>query len=152
MVRKSAAVSFGTPSPATAFDQYEGEIRAVIVNDVTRSLQSTMSANDRMIRDARGRFIDSQRQSSVEEVTVSSCSNVAFDVDGTAQVSGTTVSTRGTFFGQTGGLKCTQRRLFFGDFDVQRDGDTNQHHCTCTGVRLGADDLRRHDAGVLRRR
>ena len=129
---ESAAVSFGTPSPATAFDQYEGEIRAVIVNDVTRSLQSTMSANDRMIRDARGRFIDSQRQSSVEEVTVSSCSNVAFDVDGTAQVSGTTVSTRGTFFGQTGGLKCTQQRLFFGDFDVQHDGDTNSTTATIT--------------------
>jgi hypothetical protein len=130
---ESAAVSFDTPSPASAFAQDEGEIRAVIIDDATRSLQSTMSANDRMIRDARGRFIDSQRQSSVEEVTVSSRNNVAFDVDGTAQVSGTTLSTRGTFFGQQGNFEGTQRRLVFGDFDVQHDGDTGSSTSTITG-------------------
>jgi hypothetical protein len=129
----SAAVSFDTPSPASAFAQDESEIRAVIVNDVTRSLQSTMSANDRMIRDARGRFIDSQRQSSEGEGALSSNNNVAFDIDGSANVNGTTLRTKGTFFGQQGNFEGTQRRLVFGDFDVQHDGDTGSSTATITG-------------------
>jgi hypothetical protein len=129
----SAAVSFDTPSPASTFAQDEGEIRAVIVNDVTRSLQSTMSANDRMIRDARGRFIDSQRQSSEGEGALSSNNNVAFDIDGSANVNGTTLRTKGTFFGQQGNFEGTQRRLVFGDFDVQHDGDTGSSTATITG-------------------
>ena len=116
----------------------KARVRAVIVNDVTRSLQSTMSANDRMIRDARGRFIDSQRQSSVEEVTVSSCSNVAFDVDGTFDLAGARVSTRVRSLVRLGNLEGTERRLVFGDFDVQRDGDTGSTTATLTVGSLGS--------------
>jgi hypothetical protein len=120
-------------SPASEFAQNEAEIRQVIVDDATRSLQSTMSANDRMIRDARGRFIDSQRQSSEGEGALSSNNNVAFDIDGSANVNGTTLRTKGTFFGQQGNFEGTQRRLVFGDFDVQHDGDTGSSTATITG-------------------
>ena len=132
-------------SPASEFEKYTDEIRQVIVDDAERSLQSALATNRRMVQGARTRFIASQEQQAAcsenEEATstdkacvdVASRNNVAFDVDGTAQVSGTTLSTSGTFFGQTGNFDGTSRRLVFGDFDVQHDGDTGSSTATITG-------------------
>jgi hypothetical protein len=64
---------------------------------------------------------------------LSSSNNVAFDIDGSANVNGTTLRTKGTFFGQQGNAEGTQRRLVFGDFDVQHDGDTGSSTATITG-------------------
>jgi uncharacterized repeat protein (TIGR02059 family) len=122
-----------TPSAATVFSEYEDDIRETIVNDATRSLQSAIGANRVMTQKARQRFIDSKQVNAAEEATLSSSNNVAFDVDGTADISGTTLSTKGTFFGQTGNADGTQRRLVFGDFDVQHDGDTGSSTATLTG-------------------
>ncbi|MFY9238580.1 MAG: Ig-like domain-containing protein [Roseovarius sp.] len=112
-------------SPASEFDKYREEIRAVVVDEAARSLQSTIAANQRMTRDARTRFIQSG-QAAEDDSGVVSRNNVAFDVDGTFAVNDTTVSTSGEFFQQTGNYEGTQRRLFFGDFDVQHDGDVNE--------------------------
>uniref|UniRef100_UPI003B84A49C autotransporter domain-containing protein n=1 Tax=Marivivens marinus TaxID=3110173 RepID=UPI003B84A49C len=142
-----------SPTPATAFAEYEEEIRATLVDDARRNLTSAMSTNQRLIRDARGRMIETQQALSgcaVDETqsgvgveseldsfectpnSVSTRNYVPFDVDGTFALNGTTVSTSGSFFGQTGNYEGTQRRLFFGDFDVQHDSDTGSSTATLT--------------------
>ena len=59
--------------------------------------------------------------------------NEALDVDGKAVASADQIATQGTFFAQTGNFEGTQRRLVFGDFDVQRDGDTGSTTATING-------------------
>ena len=140
-----------SPTPATAFAEYEEEIRATLVDDARRNLISAMSVNQRLIRGARGRMIETQQAfsgCSVDETrnngrvaseldtfectqnSVSTRNYVPFDVNGTFNMAATTVSTRGDFFEQTGNYDGTQRRLFFGDFDVQHDADTNSTTAT----------------------
>ena len=128
----SQSVTFKMSSPSSAFNEYQEQITQIITDDAVRSLRSSIASNDRMIKNARERFIDSQRQSQIDEGGIASRNNVAFDVDGTAQVSGTTLSTSGTFFGQQGNFDGTSRRLVFGDFDVQHDSDTGSTTATLT--------------------
>ena len=116
-----------SPTPATAFAEYEEEIRATLVDDARRNLTSAMSTNQRLIRDARGRMIETE-----QALSVSTRNYVPFNVDGTFALNGTTVSTRGSFFEQAGNYEGTQRRLFFGDFDVQHDSDTGSSTATLT--------------------
>ncbi|PWG15623.1 hypothetical protein DFK10_15885 [Salibaculum griseiflavum] len=125
------------------FEEYREEIQQVLVDEATRSLRSTLSANQRMTQSALNRFVADQRQreacaeedatadetSSCETGTVSR-NNVPFDVDGTFALNGTTLSTRGSFFEKTGNYEGTYRRLFFGDFDVQHDADTDSTTAT----------------------
>ncbi|PWG15638.1 hypothetical protein DFK10_15845 [Salibaculum griseiflavum] len=132
-------------SVATAFDEYREEIQQVLVDEAERSLRSALSSNQRMTQDARQRFIADQREreacaeedaaaaetSSCETGTVSR-NNVPFDVDGSFEISGGTLSTRGNFFEQTGNYEGTYRRLFFGDFDIQHDADTDSTTATLT--------------------
>jgi hypothetical protein len=125
-------VNSPAPTPASEFERYEEEILAVSVDEAARSLTSTLSANQRMTRDARTRFIQSG-EAAEDDGGLVSRNNIAFDVDGTFAVNDTTVSTSGEFFPQTGNFEGTQRRLFFGDFDVQHDGDTGSTTATLTG-------------------
>jgi hypothetical protein len=119
-------------SPASEFDKYREEIRQVIVDDAARSLNSTLSVNRRMTQEARDRFIEGRRQMGGEVSGLVSRNNVPFDVDGSFELSGSTLSTRGNFFGQQGSEDGTYRRLFFGDFDIQRDGDSGSTTATLT--------------------
>ena len=118
-----------SPTPATAFAEYEQEIRATLVDDAQRNLQSTLNANQRMTSDARERFVASQQVSDNDV----SRDNVPFDVDGKFTLSETRLSTKGTFFEQRSNADGTARRLFFGDFDLQHDGDTGSSTATLTG-------------------
>ena len=132
-------------SPASEFDRYESEIRQVIVAEAVRSLRNTISSNQRLVRAARERFIresDASKicNSELGPVSVDKCgsdhagsNNVAFDVDGGFSVNGFTLSTIGTFFQQKGNDEGTRRRLFFGDFDVQHDGETGSSTATLSG-------------------
>ena len=125
----TVTVSCGSPnSPAKDFAAAEDVIRAVITNDATRSLTSTLNANENMVREARERLIASQQEG---EDAVSR-DNVPFDIDGTFNLDGSRLSTKGTFFEQRGTADGAGRRLFFGDFDVQHDGDTNSTTATIT--------------------
>ena len=56
-----------------------------------------------------------------------------FDVDGVFTLSGSTLSTRGSFSEQAGSQGGTHRRLVFGDFDIQHDADTDSTTATITG-------------------
>jgi hypothetical protein len=58
--------------------------------------------------------------------------NMPFDIDGAFSLSEATLSTNGTFFGQQGSADSTYRRLFFGDFNVQYDGNTGSNTATLT--------------------
>ena len=126
----------------SAFDEYREEIRQVLVDEAQRSLRSTVSANQNLVRGARQRFmaarltaqacLDQAAQGnavrpSVEEqacIDIADQSNqVPFDVDGTASFAGGVLSTRGTFGSGNGDASTGTRRLFFGDVDIQRDAD-----------------------------
>lgn len=137
------AVSAG--SPLSAFNTYTPQIRQAIVDDATRSLQSGLSSNRRMVQSARERFVEGQREraacseddtGSGDDATcdpgLATRNSVPFDVDGTFALNGATLSTSGEFFEQTGNYEGTQRRLFFGDFDIQHDANTDSTTATIT--------------------
>jgi len=117
---------------ATAFEEYREEVRKVLVDEAARSLTSILSANQRMMQQARDRFIGSMRQVNSEPNGLPSRNTVPFDVNGSFELNGTTLSTRGEFFEQTGDYAGTKRRLFFGDFDIQHDVDTDSTTATLT--------------------
>jgi hypothetical protein len=141
-----------TGSPALEFEQYSAEIRRVLTDDAERNLRSTLGSNQRMVRDARERFtgwastnracaeLDDGEPTRIGTNLAAECDNrvvsrgdVPFDVDGGLTVAGTTLSTSGTFYGQSGSLDGPTRRLVFGDFDVQHDGETGSSTATLTG-------------------
>jgi hypothetical protein len=115
-------------SPASEFARNESDIQQVILQEATRSLQSTVAANQRMIREARERFIaDQSREGGGGEE-----GDVPFGVNGSLDASGVSVSSKGTFYGAQG-LGNGTRRLMFGDFDVQQDSETGSSTATVTG-------------------
>lgn len=59
--------------------------------------------------------------------------NVPFDIDGGLIMDGATLSSSGTFSGQASSLDGSARRLVFGDFDIQHDGETGSATATLTG-------------------
>ena len=133
-------------SPASEFEKYRDEIRQVVVDEAKRSLRSGLSANQRMVRGARDRLIAAQREQPECSEDDSALGNeetcdselvtkntVPLDVDGNFTLSENGLSTGGNFFQQVGNEEGTQRRLFFGDFDVQHDNDTDSTTATLTG-------------------
>ena len=130
---ESAAVSVLLGSPASEFAAKEDAIRSVITNDAQRTLNSTVASNTRLTRDARGRFLTSRKQMLSDGAGLASRNNIALDVDGIAVATPEQLSTQGMFFAQTGNFEGTQRRLVFGDFDIQRDGDTGSTTATING-------------------
>jgi hypothetical protein len=127
------AVSVLLGSPTSAFEEAEAEVQAIITRDAIRSLNSTLASNTRLTRDARGRFLTSRAQMQSDEAGLASRNTIALDVDGTAVASADQIATQGMFFAQTGNFEGTERRLVFGDFDVQRDGETGSTTVTING-------------------
>ena len=142
---ESAAVNVLLGSPASEFAAKEDAIRSVITDDAQRSLRSTIASNRNLSQAARQRFVEQNRRAqgckerdlSAEELDDDNIDCTAdqkpFDIDGTAVASADLIATQGTFFAQTGNFEGTQRRLVFGDFDVQRDGDTGSTTATING-------------------
>jgi len=119
---ESAAVVVTTPSPASAFEENEEEILAVVTAEAMRGVRSTVSSNVRMTSAARERFISGRQQAGTDIQMVSRAAT-PLDITGSAELSNGRFSTQGTFFGETGNAEGGPTRLFFGDFDVQRDTD-----------------------------
>ena len=107
-------------SPATEFEANKTAIQSVIENEVKRSLQNTVASNTRMSRDARTRFIESQRQVRGQNGFALATQNY---VDGFARVTELGFVSKGDFLSQSANFDGTSRRLIFGDFDIQRDAD-----------------------------
>jgi hypothetical protein len=115
-------------TPATEFAANEESIRQVLIDDATRGLRSTLSSNRKMASAARDRFIEAQKQGD----TGASVIDTPVNVDGDFDASSTTISSKGTFFGQSG-FGDGGRRLVFGDFDVQHDQATESSTATLNG-------------------
>jgi hypothetical protein len=108
-------------------------LKPIIASDANRQLTSQISSNQRLVREGRTRFITSRQQMAGGGSGLASRNVVDFDADGTFNVDNGRVSTNGTFFEQTGNFDGTYRRLFFGDFDVQHDSDTDSTTATLSG-------------------
>lgn len=76
--------------------------------------------------DARGAhpFHDKSTASQGDETGLVSCNNINFGLRENFKENRETVSTKGTFSQQSGTYDGTQRRLFWGTFDVQHDSET----------------------------
>jgi hypothetical protein len=115
-----------TGNPATEFVSKADTIRETLTGDATRTLQSIVATNQRMSRDARARFVLAQDPEAVGETSV------PVDVDGSLEVNSLTVSSKGSFYGLAG-IGNGTRRIVFGDFDVQHDGETGSSTATLNG-------------------
>ena len=129
----SITVNPETASAASDFAAKEDAIRSVITDDAQRSLNNTLASNTRLTRKARGRFLTSRAQMQSDGAGLASRNNIALDVDGIVVATPEQMSTQGVFFAQTGNFEGTKRRLVFGDFDIQRDGDTGSTTATISG-------------------
>jgi len=107
-------------TPATEFAAKADVIRQTLTDAATRGLASTMLANQSLVQDAKARFVSGADQT------------VAMSVDGSFDANPVSLSTMGTFYGQKAGGDGA-RRLIFGTFDVQRDGDTGTSTATVNG-------------------
>ena len=107
-------------SPATEFAAKVDVIQQTLTSDAARGLTSALSANQTMMQAARERFVSGSDQT------------VAMNVDGSFDANPVSLSTMGTFYGQS--VNGTgARRVIFGTFDVQRDGDTGTSTATVNG-------------------
>jgi hypothetical protein len=105
---------------ATEFTDNADTIRQIVTDDALRGLNSALSANQAMLRDAKGRFVAGADQ------------DVALDVDGSLTANPVSLSSMGAFFGQSTHGNGT-RQLVFGNFDVQRDDTTGASTATFNG-------------------
>lgn len=121
-------VGFGS-TPPSSNDTAE-QVKNIILSAAERSTVSLVSSNRRMTQEARGRFISNLRQTSDGFV---GRNNVAFGMEGDARTSNGQLSTKGSFFQQQGNDEGTYRRLFYGDFDVQKDKGTGSTTATLSG-------------------
>jgi methionine-rich copper-binding protein CopC len=125
----SVTISIAAPMPtaATEFVQNAPVIKQVLVDDADRSLRGVVAANHLMMQDARSRFVASQI---APDLTTRN--DIPLDMDGAFSLSGKALRTNGRFFGQRGSADGFARRVVFGDFSVQRDGDTGSTTATLT--------------------
>lgn len=122
--------SVGNPDP---YARASAATQRIILFDAARQITSQIGSNQRLVREFRTRFITSRNQLRSDTAGLASRNNVDFDVDGTFKVVNGRLSTRGSFFEQAGNFEGTSRRLFFGDFDVQHDSDTNSTAASFAG-------------------
>ena len=101
-------------SVATEFAKEEAETKEVIVDEVKNSLQNAVTANVRLVREAKARFIKSQMSPS----GFVGDNSVPMDKSGTVNAAHGRLSTKGSFFEQYGSADGKARRLFFGDFSI----------------------------------
>ncbi|MFM2350408.1 MAG: hypothetical protein RIR04_1374, partial [Pseudomonadota bacterium] len=116
----SITVQASDSTPATEFAVKQDAVRQTLTNDATRGLTSAMSANQSLVQAAKGRFMVGANQ------------NVALDVDASFTATPISLSTMGTFLGQSAYNDGT-RRLIFGTFDVQRDKVSGASTATFNG-------------------
>jgi hypothetical protein len=107
-------------TPASEFAAKADLIRQTVKDDAARGLTSALSANQAMVQDAKGRFVAGDTQ------------DVAMNVDGSLTANPVSLSSMGTFFGQSTNGNGT-RQLVFGSFDVQRDDTTGASTATFNG-------------------
>ena len=128
----SNTLQVSTGSPASEFATNQSNIKATLTADAMRSLTSSMASTQLLAEQARDRLISDLENNNTVSGRLSTRNYMPFDVDGSLDISGGTLSTSGKFFEQTGNFEGTKRRLFFGDFDAQHNGDTGSTTATLT--------------------
>jgi hypothetical protein len=129
-------------TPAELFDEHRDDVEAIIKDVEENHLQAAIAAQQTMTRNARDRFIESQRLRELchdlddpnrpvtsamrdedECSLLATRNNVPFDVDGELEAGSNGIFGSGTFFGQTGNFEGTQRRIIEGEFQFIDDGE-----------------------------
>lgn len=118
-----------TPPPSSGDDAKPVDVSS----DAVRQLASKIAGTQRLVREGRNRFIQSRRQMRGDNAGISSRNMVDFEFDGTLNAKNGRISSKGSFFQQDGNFEGTSRRVFFGDFDIQRSGDTGSTTATLSG-------------------
>lgn len=113
------------PSPAQDFAANETAIRTVLVDDMMRAVRSSLNASARMMSDVRGRL-----RGADGSVPTLSTRSMPLEMDGVASADAGTLSTRGTATASLIRHSGAYRRLFFSDFDIQHDLDTDNTTAT----------------------
>lgn len=121
------SVSAVQSTPATELSAESEVINQIITADASRSMTSVIFSNLRMTREARYRLVEN-----LGCAANASVSDVPVQVDGAFDATTTTLSSKGTFFGQSG-LSGGTCRLVFGDFDIQHDSETGSSTATLNG-------------------
>ncbi len=125
--RSNASSRVANTTPATELSAESEVVNQIITADASRSLTSVIFTNLRMTREARYRFV-----SNLGSAANASVSDVPVQIDGAFDATTTTLSSKGTFFGQAD-LNGGARRLVFGDFDIQHDSETGSSTATLNG-------------------
>ncbi|MBF9040870.1 BspA family leucine-rich repeat surface protein [Rhodobacterales bacterium LSUCC0387] len=114
-----------TNSPALDFAANETAIRTVLVDDMMRAVRSSLNASARMMSDVRGRL-----RGADGSLPTLSTRSAPLEIDGVASADAGTLSTRGTATASLIRHSGAYRRLFFSDFDIQHDLDTDNTTAT----------------------
>ena len=131
-----------TDTPAELFDEHRDDVEAIIKDVEENHLQAAIAAQQTMTRNARDRFIESQRLRELchnlddpnrpvtsalrdedECSLLATRNNVPLDVDGELEAGSNRIFGSGTFFGQTGNFEGTQRRIIEGEFQFIDNGE-----------------------------
>ena len=105
---------------ATEFRDKTATIRQTLTDTATTGLTSALSANQAMVQDAKGRLVAGDTP------------DMALNLDGSFEANPVSVSSMGSFFGQTTQGNGT-RQVVFGSFDLQRDDTTGASTATFNG-------------------
>ena len=121
-----------TATPATEFAALSDAIHQTLTDDATLALNAALSANQSMVQDAKERFaaLGVFVRSSVQPVVRSVYAKRRSD--GSLTANPVSVSSMGTFFGQSTHGNGT-RQVVFGTFDLQRDDATGASTATFNG-------------------
>ena len=117
-------------TPQNKFTEDEVEISEVLIDGAERSLYSSFTVNRRALESVRKQFFSAQDETTEVAAFVANRDDVPFDIDGSIIFSRKALNASGSFFVQNGGFDGSYRQLFFGDFDVQRDGITGSSTAT----------------------
>jgi hypothetical protein len=126
----SNSYSVRSGSVQSMFDSYSDDIKRIIQDQAEKRLTTLMNDNNRMMQDARTRFIGFAGSALGQQAGLMSngFDAIALDVDGTLDVegglTGIVAASSGEFLGQTGMINGANWRLS-GNFDVLIDGDEN---------------------------
>ena len=123
----SNTLSVQAGAPGAYFDENKDEIRSVIVELEQRLLQNKLTTNQKMMQDARARFIACRRQNDAgKKRNATPCKNQFLDFDGVAELDDGDFMTKGTFLERKWSKDGVENRMAFGDFDIQsyKNGST----------------------------
>ncbi|MCB2010616.1 MAG: hypothetical protein KDF64_08455 [Geminicoccaceae bacterium] len=134
--RAAPTYSIQAGSPANEFARYRREIRDAVQAEARRSLQNTMSAHRRLIRQARDRFMLETREEEEGRESVDPFEPALvtlarrqqqerkpYSFESFFEYADGTLNGDASFHYEQGDVRFGARQIVYGDFDVVRDDD-----------------------------